>query len=490
MIIGYGTSRDTLLLYSSGNKGVAQMSASVPDEVVFGFIMFEGSGVLVTHVSHKISQHDVTVNTSKPSELTLTMLRERTRHLAIKSVPMKAIFAKVAGGLGRSDSYQPSKLKPTVWHRRSQASSRSSTPPESALLRSVPRVVTSDSVSSTTGVGGMASSPATYPPNPDTASADDQTSKASDPESAPLHYDEPEPRGKLLDAPPTPKSFGRTPRLNGSSDTASEAGSDAAESSAASVPVVTIPAPAPEEPPVADSPIITHFDHRISRIEPAPAAVETDLPFSELPPTVSPPAVAHSAGGGSSPHESRPATSGSVASFASAAAVDHATPAFRYSSIRSRDGKSAASSLRSKSRGSVVSSSAQPEVDAMLEQVNQHRQDVAALAESTGILGDKYFEGLRGYTSIQEPKNAFWKRRYFVIADKTVFMYINECSRTPSDFLHIESVVSPPRDAGDEVLMPHSIAVDFGTGEYYMYFDSAPMREAFENEVRKVISVA
>ncbi|KAJ2818929.1 hypothetical protein GGI24_004948, partial [Coemansia furcata] len=55
MIIGYGTSRDTLLLYSAGDKGVAQMSSNIPDEVVFGFIMFEGSGVLVTHVSHKIS---------------------------------------------------------------------------------------------------------------------------------------------------------------------------------------------------------------------------------------------------------------------------------------------------------------------------------------------------------------------------------------------------------------------------------------------------
>ncbi|KAJ2882617.1 hypothetical protein H4R27_003327 [Coemansia aciculifera] len=461
MVIGYGTTRDTLLLYSSGNKGVAQMSANVPDEVVFGYIMFEGSGVLVTHVSHKISgvqrarglahqktiaaffsQHDVTVNTTKPSELTSTMLRERTRHLAIKSVPMKA------GGLGRSASYQPSKLKPTLWHQRSQASSRASTPPDSASLRGVPRVVTSDSVSSTAGV-----------------------------------------------APPTPKSFGGTPRLNGNSDTASDTGSDAAESSTASVPIVAISALAPEELPVADSPIITHFDHRNSRIEPSPTVIETDMPFSALPPTRSPPATAYSTGGGNSPHESRPVTSGSVASYvsAAAAAVDQSTPSFRYSSIRSRDGKSAASSLRSKSRGSVVStslSSTQPEVAAMLEQVNQHRQDVAALAESTGILGDKYFEGLRGYTSIQEPTNAFWKRRYFVIADKTVFMYINECSRTPSDFLHIESVVSPPRDAGDEVLMPHSIAVDFGTGEYYMYFDSASMREAFEGEVRKVINAA
>ncbi|KAJ2563942.1 hypothetical protein GGH95_004570 [Coemansia sp. RSA 1836] len=113
MIVGYGTTRDTLSLYSAGDNGVAQMSASVPDEVVFGFIMFEGSGILITHVSHKISgvqrarglahqktiatffsQHDVTVNTSKPSELTPAMLRDRTRHLAIKSVPMKGMYSK------------------------------------------------------------------------------------------------------------------------------------------------------------------------------------------------------------------------------------------------------------------------------------------------------------------------------------------------------------------------------------------------------------
>ncbi|KAJ2433213.1 hypothetical protein GGF42_009439 [Coemansia sp. RSA 2424] len=320
---------------------------------------------------------------------------------------------------------------------------------------------------------------------------------ASDPDSSPLHYGKPESRGELLDAPPTPKSFGGTPLLNGNSDTASDAGSDMAESCSGSPPsvlAVVASSPAPEEDLAADSPIITHFDHRSSRIEPPPIATETSMPFTALPPTRSPPATAYSVGGGSSHHhESRPATSGSAASVVAASAADQSTPAFRYSSIRSRDGKSAASSLRSKSRGSVVSaslSSAQPEVAAMLEQVNQHRQDVAALAESTGILGDKYFECLRGYTSIQEPTNAFWKRRYFVVADKTVFMYINECSRTPSDCLHIEGIVSPPRDAGDEVLMPHSIAVDFGAGEYYMYFDSASMREAFESEVGKVINAA
>ncbi|KAJ2484465.1 hypothetical protein EV174_002410 [Coemansia sp. RSA 2320] len=108
MIIGYGSTRDTLSLYGAGSGGVGEMALSVPDETAFGFLMFEGSRVLVTHVSHKISgvqrarglahqktvtdffdQHDVTVNTSKPSELTPTMLREKTRHLAIKSAPMK-----------------------------------------------------------------------------------------------------------------------------------------------------------------------------------------------------------------------------------------------------------------------------------------------------------------------------------------------------------------------------------------------------------------
>ncbi|ORX74580.1 hypothetical protein DL89DRAFT_254391 [Linderina pennispora] len=86
------------------------MAQSIPEEVVFAFIYFEGSNVLVTHVSEKISgvqrarglahqrvvaayfsHYDVTVNTSKPSELTPGMLRAKTSHLAIKTLPMKGI---------------------------------------------------------------------------------------------------------------------------------------------------------------------------------------------------------------------------------------------------------------------------------------------------------------------------------------------------------------------------------------------------------------
>lgn len=40
-------------------------------------------------ISEFFNQHDVTVNTTKPSELSPAMLRDKTKHLAIKSIPMK-----------------------------------------------------------------------------------------------------------------------------------------------------------------------------------------------------------------------------------------------------------------------------------------------------------------------------------------------------------------------------------------------------------------
>ncbi|KAI9476830.1 hypothetical protein BX667DRAFT_506976 [Coemansia mojavensis] len=162
MVIGYGSTRDRLSLYASGDGGVTEMALKVPEEVVFCFIVFEGSRVLVTHVAEKIRQlirsivhactplfsltwdsgvqrarglahqkeiaeffnhHDVTVNTTKPSELTPTMLRDKTRHLAIKKT----------GSLGRSDTMQQNKLKNSVWHQRSQGSSRASSPSDTSF---------------------------------------------------------------------------------------------------------------------------------------------------------------------------------------------------------------------------------------------------------------------------------------------------------------------------------------------------------------------
>ncbi|KAJ1729830.1 hypothetical protein LPJ72_004774 [Coemansia sp. Benny D160-2] len=132
----------------------------------------------------------------------------------------------------------------------------------------------------------------------------------------------------------------------------------------------------------------------------------------------------------------------------------------------------------------------QPEVANMLSQINEHRKETAVLAENTGVMSDKYYQCLQGYTSIQEPTSAFWKRRYFVVAENTMFLYTNECSRVPTDYLEIGTIVRSPRDAEDEVLMPHSLAVDFGSGDYYMYFDTLDMMRAFQGEISKSIEAA
>ncbi|KAJ2615783.1 hypothetical protein EV177_001397 [Coemansia sp. RSA 1804] len=56
MIIGYGSSRDQLTLYTSGDGNVAEMASNVPEEVVFGFIAFEGAKVLA--LGRKVGSND------------------------------------------------------------------------------------------------------------------------------------------------------------------------------------------------------------------------------------------------------------------------------------------------------------------------------------------------------------------------------------------------------------------------------------------------
>ncbi|KAJ1800421.1 hypothetical protein LPJ59_001115 [Coemansia sp. RSA 2399] len=179
---------------------------------------------------------------------------------------------------------------------------------------------------------------------------------------------------------------------------------------------------------------------------------------------------------------------------ANSEAANPAAHVNRYSSMRLRERPANGSTgVTNGLRASVFSSSfspIHPEVALMLDQINEHRKEAAELAKNTGVMSDKYHQCLQGYTSIQEPTSAFWKRRYFVVADNTMFLYTNECSRVPSDYLEIGSVVHSPRDAEDEVLMPHSLAVDFGSGDCYMYFDTSDMMRAFEGEISKAIEAA
>ncbi|KAJ2793364.1 hypothetical protein H4R20_006559 [Coemansia guatemalensis] len=261
-----------------------------------------------------------------------------------------------------------------------------------------------------------------------------------------------------LQAPPTPKSFTDMP-----------ASAPAVASRVARSPTTA------REFEQTDSPIFSHFDYDVQRAEISPTVAEN---YVQMDSPTAPITDNRRTSVLSSPGASGPLSP----------TIAQNNAAQRHGSVRLRE-----KSLNRKHRTSILSatlSPSQPEVAMMLEQVNAHRKDVAELAMSTGILGDKFFKCLRGYTNIQEPEKAFWKRRYFAIADNTLFMYTNECSRTPSDCLPMDTIVSSPRDAEDEVLMPNSIAVDFGDGEYYLYFDTMTMRQAFESEVQKAISAA
>ncbi|KAJ2367047.1 hypothetical protein H4S01_002373 [Coemansia sp. RSA 2610] len=365
------------------------------------------------------------------------------------------LFSRVAGSLGRSDSVQPNKLKNSVWHQRSQGSSRASSPSSTSLNDDTPDLKGAPEVTAKVEVEVEVPTPDTQTEDTQhrlpAADADNITrvkhshAKPAEPMSAPE---------APLQAPPTPRSFNDAPN---------EPAPAAASQSA-------VRSPTSDEFMQTDSPVIVSFER--SEISPAIADnyVQMDSPVVQE----------------TDRRASMVSSPASTAAPTAPAAPSNA--AQRYGSMRERQ-KSINRSNRN-SVNSMVLSPSQPEVALMLDQVKAHRKDVAELAFSSGVMGDKYFECLRGYTSIQEPAKSFWKRRYFAIADKVLFMYTNECSRTPSDYLPMDSIVAMPRDAEDEVLMPHSVAVDFGDGEYYLYFDSASVRQAFEGEVQKAISAA
>ncbi|KAJ1934456.1 hypothetical protein GGF37_006356, partial [Kickxella alabastrina] len=75
MIIGYGKTRDVLSLYSVGDGGVVEMALS------------RGLAHKST-VAEFLNRHDITINTTKPTELTPVLLRSKASHLVKKSVPM------------------------------------------------------------------------------------------------------------------------------------------------------------------------------------------------------------------------------------------------------------------------------------------------------------------------------------------------------------------------------------------------------------------
>ncbi|KAJ1723798.1 hypothetical protein LPJ53_001867 [Coemansia erecta] len=532
MIVGYGATRDTLSLYSAGCGGVSKMALSVPEEVIFGFLTFEGSNVLVTHVSEKIrglahqktvadffDRHDVTVNTTRPSELTPIMLRGKTKHLAIKSVvPMNT------SSLGRSDSVQPSKVRSTVWHQNSQTSSRASsssttsfvgsTVSEPGIAGTAPRteLLSVDGITEVNSRDGTSEQDAAsadvverdvqdsseteqHPSNRGATSTalatDDEAARPRTSSSNYAHSKAPKIDDLPLDTPPTPKSFNEMVIMpSGSSMSEVDEFADHIPLSRLTAANAAIAAsgPSPYANPIVDSPTLSE-------------SASSRYSFSQLSPTSIDAILAPVS---TSDHPFRATTSSSrtsqdpanyptnLMSSAASTSAYSASGYQRYSSGRQIDRPLTSTSGARKNRASVISvllsAPVSAEVARALEEVTKHRKTAADLAVTSGIMGTKYFECLRGYTSIQEPTNSYWKRRYFVVADGTLFLYTNECSRVPTDYWPLKTVVRPPRPADEDVLMPHAVAVDFGSGEHFLFFDSAAIRQSFESEVAQAMN--
>ncbi|KAJ1939525.1 hypothetical protein GGF37_004365 [Kickxella alabastrina] len=410
----------------------------------------------------------------------------------------RELFSKVARSLGRSDSIrqqqQQSKVRSTIWHRHSMSMSHAPSSSVTSLANS-PRspgspaspaseadtddtplkpkppamgsvteegsqpnpgeqVAVSSVVSSVTGLDALS--------NEDAFARSRNAASTSPCKTAEPTYELP------LGMPPTPKS------LNGGLSDIQEY-DNLNRSSRYSHNVLIA-----NESAMLTEIVIPHY----SESERSLASDAMISPISPISPSTY-------AGSGSMCSK----RSGAFSDSGISPTVGTASPArptyHRYSLNCSPDRQSTSISSKRKSRVCIASSFKKipvPEVAQLMEEVSEHRRNTAELAQSSGLMGDKFFRCLRGYTSIQEPSNSFWKRRYFVIADETLFMYTNECSRTPTDFWPLSSIVRAPRNAEDDVLMAHSLAMDFGAGEHFLYFDNAQMRQAFEGEVLTSIS--
>ncbi|KAJ2780699.1 hypothetical protein GGI15_003442 [Coemansia interrupta] len=504
MIVGYGATRDTLSLYSAGSGGVSKMALSVPEEVIFGFLSFEGGLAHQKTVADFFDRHDVTVNTTRPSELTPIML---------------------PSSLGRSDSVQPSKVRSTVWHQNSQASSRASSSSttsfvgsavsESGIPGRAPRTellsvegITEVNSRAGTSEQDAASADAAerdvlgsseteqHPPNKGAASTalatDDEAARPRTSSSNYAHGKAPKVDDLALDTPPTPKSFNEMVIMpsNGSMSDVDEFADHIPLSrlTAANAAIVASGS-SPHADPVVNSPTLSESaSSRYSFSQLSPTSIDAIL----APVSTSDHVVRATTSSSRTSQDHANSYSLNLMSSAASTSAYSASGYQRYSSARPIDRPLTSTSGARKNRASVISvllsAPVSAEVARALEEVSKHRKTAADLAASSGIMGTKYFDCLQGYTSIQEPTNSYWKRRYFVIADGTLFLYTNECSRVPTDYWPLKSVVRPPRPADEDVLMPHAVAVDFGSGEHYLFFDSAAIRQSFESEVAQAMN--
>ncbi|CAG8736557.1 2581_t:CDS:2 [Dentiscutata erythropus] len=80
------------------------------------------------------------------------------------------------------------------------------------------------------------------------------------------------------------------------------------------------------------------------------------------------------------------------------------------------------------------------------------------------------FIHLDKYATVQPNVQQFWKRRFFELRGKTLYLFRDETDKLPISKLELDGQVTGVTDAQSEVLILNSFKVDFRSSEPYYFF--------------------
>jgi len=96
---------------------------------------------------------------------------------------------------------------------------------------------------------------------------------------------------------------------------------------------------------------------------------------------------------------------------------------------------------------------------------------------------------LSGYITVQGGGVYFWKRRFFELRGKTLYLFRDETDKLPISKLELDGQVTGVTDAQSEVLILNSFKVDFRSSEpYYFFSDDKKDKESFVAAIGRYVS--
>nr|CAG8434245.1 15009_t:CDS:2 [Entrophospora candida] len=95
---------------------------------------------------------------------------------------------------------------------------------------------------------------------------------------------------------------------------------------------------------------------------------------------------------------------------------------------------------------------------------------------------------LNGFLTVQGGGVYFWKRRFFELRGKTLYLFRDENDKLPISKLELDGQIAGVTDAQSEVLILNSFKVDFKTSEaYYFFSDDKKDKESIVTAIGRYV---